>query len=543
MLSLFRPRVASPFGHTSRLCGTRRGDVFIVGDFLKLYVEERKDRMNRKLELVAIAAFSAGVAFAMPTKQEIADARRLVSELMSPAIANYNEKKMSAGDVAKTSVDFAASAKSEAVRYLFLRGAVGYYVKAGDYGKAADTVELLKAKVNGVPPADIADVISGALGRENARKAPRLQSQLLLAQAQVKASKDVGRLAAQLRKVSTDSVRRQYAEALALSADWKSALAEFAKVSGDVGRMAAADANGSDGSAELGDFWWGYETFYTGAENFFRERAALFYRKAIAEGKVEGLKRTLVEQRLASLVLPDEDASVTPDTKPVPAPVPPRPTPRPKPKDFSGLMARWSFMEGLSPAVGNITPAMPDGAIVENGAISLRSGAPLVFLEGTVPLAPFTVQVWASATDKGLGEANTDTIFKIASSPDSKDDSVFWTWTRYGKKWASSINGFGESKKVGNGKMLLDGQKHLYTVTGEKAGKGLLLKFYQDDTIFGELTTTQPAWKKPPMLILGGFVTPTYDEVRVYSRALAHSDIINSLNLGPDNLPEVGKGK
>jgi hypothetical protein len=497
--------------------------------------------MNRKLELVAIAAFSAGVAFAMPTKQEIADARRLVSELMSPAIADYNEKKMSAGDVAKTSVDFAASAKSEAVRYLFLRGAVGYYVKAGDYGKAADTVELLKAKVNGVPPADIADVISGALGRENARKAPRLQSQLLLAQAQVKASKDVSKLAAHLRKVNTDSVRRQYAEALVLSLDWKTGLAEFAKVSGNVGRLAKVDTDGTGDSVELGNFWWDYKTSYEGAECLFRERAALFYRKAITEGKVDGLKRTLVEQRLASLALPD--GPVVPDPKPVPAPVPPKPMPTPKPvtKDFSGLMARWSFMEGLSPAVGNITPAMPDGAAVENGAISLRSGAPLVFPAGTVPLAPFTVQVWASATDKGLGEAQTDPIFKIASSSDSKDDSVFWTWTRYGKKWSSGINGFGESKKVGNGKMLIDGKKHLYTVTGEKAGKGLLLRFYQDDTIFGELTTTQPAWKKPPMLILGGFVTPTYDEVRVYSRALAHADIINSINLGPDKLPEAGK--
>ena len=217
------------------------------------------------------------------------------------------------------------------------------------------------------------------------------------------------------------------------------------------------------------------------------------------------------------------------------------PTPKPGPKDFSGLMARWSFMEGLSPAVGNITPAMPDGAAVENGAISLRSGAPLVFQAGTVPLAPFTVQVWASATEKGLGEAQTDPIFKIASSSDSKDDSVFWTWTRYGKKWSSGINGFGESKKVGNGKMLIDGKKHLYTVTGEKAGKGLLLRFYQDDSIFGELTTTQPAWKKPPMLILGGFVTPTYDEVRIYSRVLSHPEIINSLSLGPDKLPEIGK--
>jgi hypothetical protein len=42
------------------------------------------------------------------------------------------------------------------------------------------------------------------------------------------------------------------------------------------------------------------------------------------------------------------------------------------------------------------------------------------------------------------------------------------------------------------------------------------------------------AWKKPPMLILGGFVTPTYDEVRVYSRALSHAEIITSFNEGMD---------
>ena len=40
------------------------------------------------------------------------------------------------------------------------------------------------------------------------------------------------------------------------------------------------------------------------------------------------------------------------------------------------------------------------------------------------------------------------------------------------------------------------------------------------------------------MLILGGFVTPTYDEVRVYSRALTHAEIINSANDGPDKVPE-----
>jgi adenylate kinase len=33
------------------------------------------------------------------------------------------------------------------VKYLFLRGAVGYYIKDGNFGKAADTVEQLKVRM------------------------------------------------------------------------------------------------------------------------------------------------------------------------------------------------------------------------------------------------------------------------------------------------------------------------------------------------------------------------------------------------------------
>ncbi len=46
--------------------------------------------------------------------------------------------------------------------------------------------------------------------------------------------------------------------------------------------------------------------------------------------------------------------------------------------------------------------------------------------------------------------------------------------------------------------------------------------------------------RNTPMLILGGFVTPTYDEVRVYSRALTHAEIITSINERSDIVPEFG---
>ena len=509
----------------------------------------------KKLGFAVFASLATGIAVAYPSKQEFAEARPLVAELMNPVLAEYKNKSKSASDVAQTSVRFAESAKGEAVKYLFWRGAVVYFVKGGDFGKAADAVEQLKANVKGVPPSDIVDIISSALGRENARRAPRLNSQLQLAQAQVRAAKDSPRLQAQLRQVETGPVLCQYAETLALLGDWKRALAEFAKVNGEVGRLAKADAVGRASAAELGDFWWDYKASYSGGEVIFRERAADYYRKAIADGKIDGLKRTLVEQRLATLTLPDSDGSVSRGGVPLPSDAgravstkSPRVSsvgrsskPHAAAKDSSGLVHRWSFTDGFTDSVGSVAPSKYGNAKAENGVVALQSGSPMEFPAGTVPLAPFTVQVWVSATDKGLGSEG-DFIFKIASAPDSKDDGVYWTWSRYGKKWGSGIGAFEESKKVGHGKLLVDGQRHLYTVTGEKSGGGMSLKFYQDDTLFGELNAPK-SWKKPPMLVLGGFVTPTYDEIRIYSRALPHAEIITTANEGSDKLPELGKGK
>lgn len=101
----------------------------------------------KKLVIGALASLTISVAVAMPTRQEISKTRPLVAELMAPTMAEYKVKAKTAVDVADTSVAFAESAKNEATRYIFLRGAVGFYVKGGEYGKAADTVDALKEKV------------------------------------------------------------------------------------------------------------------------------------------------------------------------------------------------------------------------------------------------------------------------------------------------------------------------------------------------------------------------------------------------------------
>ena len=498
-----------------------------------------------------MAVFAALVASAMPTKQELSKAQTIVQELMAPVMNEYQAKTKTAVEVADVSVGYAKMSKDEAVRFLFLRGAINYYVIGEDYKKASDTIEELKKSIKDLPPSEIVALLKRAHRQGIFQKSPRLESVFQLAQAQIQAEDDIKKIRGSLQTVSSAVLYRQYAEALAVCGKWNAALAEFGKCGGEIAKMAKVDLSDRGDPLALGDFWWSYKSNRNGGEIVFRERAADFYRKAINAGKVDGLKKTLVEQRLASLVLPDmnnsapvnmgakesidgRSSSVKPST------VKPR-SRSAIAKNSSGLLHRWSFTDGLNDSVGNVLPIKSSNAKVENGCVALQSGSPIAYPEGTIPLAPFTVQVWASATDKGLGSEG-DYIFKIAPSFDNKDDAVYWTWTRYGKKWVSGIGAFESSKKVGHGKMLLDGKRHLYTVTAEKAGGGMTLKFYRDDTVFGELKAPK-SWKKSPQLILGGFVSPTYDEVRVYSRALTHAEIITTVNEGADKVPEFGKGK
>ena len=497
------------------------------------------------------AVFAALFASAMPTKQELSKAQAIVQELMEPVMKEYRAKTKTAVELADASVGYAKMSKDEAVLFLLLRGAINYYVIGEDYKKASDTIEELKKNIKDLPPSEIVALLKRAHRQGTLQKSPRLESIFQLAQAQMQAEDDIKKIRESLQTVSSAVLYRQYAEALAVCGKWNAALSEFGKCGGEVAKIAKADLSGRGDPLALGDFWWSYKSNRNGGEIVFRERAADFYRKAIDAGKVDGLKKTLVEQRLASLVLLDmnNSASVNMGAKESidgrsrstkPSMLKPR-SRSAIAKNSSGLLHRWSFTDGHNDSVGSVLPIKSSNAKVENGCLALQSGSPVEYPEGTIPLAPFTIQVWASATDKGLGSEG-DYIFKIAPSFDDKDDAVYWTWTRDGKKWVSVIGAFESTKKVGHGKMLLDGTRHLYTVTAEKAGGGITLKFYRDDTVFGELKAPK-SWKKSPQLILGGFVSPTYDEVRVYSRALTHAEIITSVNEGADKVPEFGQGK
>ena len=268
----------------------------------------------KRLVAAASAVVVAASALAMPTKAELGKAQSLVAELMAPAMADYKsasakDKASAALKVADTSVEFADAAETEAAKFLLLKGAVSFYTRGEAYDKAADAVTALQSGVKNVTPEVIAEITGKATGRISESKAPRLFALYRSAKLQVRAANEAKTLAQKLKRVKSDALQRRYAEALAVSGDWKAAYAEFAKLSNDkLKAIVEAEASGKAKNVESGEFWWGYEPAMEDADDIFKAHAAAFYRKALAVGEITGLKKNIVEQRIK----PYGDAAVAP---------------------------------------------------------------------------------------------------------------------------------------------------------------------------------------------------------------------------------------
>lgn len=255
--------------------------------------------------VMALMTVCSVTVFAMPTRTELSKAQPLVVELMAPATeafknASAKDKAAAAVKVGDVSSEFAKSAETEAAKFLLLKGAVSFYARGEAYDKAADAVVELQRSVKDVTPSLIADITGGAAGKISEAKAPRLYEMFRRAKLQVRATEEAKTLASKLRKMKSDALQRRYAEALAISGDWKSAYREFLKLSdGAMKNVVEAEANGKAKNAETGGFWWEYKPAMEDAEDIFKEHAAEFYRKALAAGEITGLKKNIVEQRIS----------------------------------------------------------------------------------------------------------------------------------------------------------------------------------------------------------------------------------------------------
>lgn len=244
----------------------------------------------------------ASTVLAMPSKTALSNAQPLVDELMSSVLKSYKAKTKTAKDVAETAVNFVKDAEEESTKFLLLKGAITFFTRAGEYDRAADVIDMLKAEVKDIPPETIAEIIYNATRRTNSNKAPRLFEQYKAAHAQINAQKGLKNLEAELKKRPGNlSLRREYAESLAVFGDWQKALQEFAKLKDRVAEIAKSELEGKAQSAELAEFWWNYKPQVKEADGAIKARAAMHYKKAIDAEEISGLKKTLAEQRIAEI--------------------------------------------------------------------------------------------------------------------------------------------------------------------------------------------------------------------------------------------------
>ena len=259
----------------------------------------------KKLMIAMVALTATAQALAMPTREELSKAQPLVNELMAPAMEEYKsaaDKVAAAASVGDRSCAFAAEAETEAAKFLLLKGAVNYYVRGEAYDKAADCIATMQADISNLAPDVVAEIVGKATSKISESKAPRLLAYYRAAKLQIRARNELPGLEQKLKRVKTEQLQRQYAEALAISGNWKAAYEAFAKVRDkNLAQIAEAEAKGAVANERAAELWWNYKPEFEGAGNFFKIHAVEFYQKALDKGEISGLKKNIVERRIAQL--------------------------------------------------------------------------------------------------------------------------------------------------------------------------------------------------------------------------------------------------
>ena len=276
--------------------------------------------MHRTVRVFALGLglVSGLAAVAMPTKAQFQKVMPLVREVSADDNAAVKAGRLSpakAGDNAlarakDTSLD-------EASRYLFCEAAFAHYVKAAEYDKAAGVIEQLKKCVADVPDSAIVELIERRL-----RKVPRKHAGQLyemLREARLRESLK-GKLAAYRKALAAnpkDDIHRLRVAAATLLLDgWKEGLKAFAACEGQIAKAAQSERDGKPMTAlQIADFWWTYKLLDTAfndssdiLEEKFKAHAAEWYRLALSRNELDGVRKQVVEKRIADY--PDAKAPI-----------------------------------------------------------------------------------------------------------------------------------------------------------------------------------------------------------------------------------------
>ena len=123
-----------------------------------------------KLKLVAMAAFAACSAAAMPTNDEIEKANADVMMAFRKQLAAWQGGSISDRDLSALMLMNAGKYKDEARHYVCLQAAFAGAVRAGDAVLAANAIEKIKAETKGFGAAEERKLVTKALEKAGAEK-------------------------------------------------------------------------------------------------------------------------------------------------------------------------------------------------------------------------------------------------------------------------------------------------------------------------------------------------------------------------------------
>ena len=255
------------------------------------------DAIAKRMAWLACCALAATVC-AMPTKDELAQAQRLVNDLTADDLRALKAKEKTPGDVAGTHLALAEKAETEAGKYLLLQGAFRLYARSGDYDAAASTLQRMRGEIADLPPEVIVEIVNNEMRRVAASKAPKVLAIFRDAQRIIKYRKQLA--AAELDMTAhpeSPVFTRRVAECHACLGDWPKALEIFAKIGDVAAKWELGNAKDFD-AAKAADFWWNYKA--TDVEPF-KAHAATLYKKGLEDGSITGLRKTLAEKRVKEM--------------------------------------------------------------------------------------------------------------------------------------------------------------------------------------------------------------------------------------------------
>ena len=121
--------------------------------------------MKSKLTLVAAMTLACAAVrlAAMPTEEETRKAEPVVKKLLAQERAALNSGKMTRSEVAAAAMKLADKAESDAEKLLLMKGACDFYVHAGEFDKAIETLQAMMMKIPDIPYATIVSILEYSL--------------------------------------------------------------------------------------------------------------------------------------------------------------------------------------------------------------------------------------------------------------------------------------------------------------------------------------------------------------------------------------------